>query len=879
MAITFYGAKLRDDGSVLDNRFIEFNIAKASQMSFENVVDYVAPDFIAKAYVEKSALDVTPIDWHAAFLSVFDRTNSDNNDDLVGEEITFFKEANVNADRLGFTMKLVKRNGNDYTYIVGRRQNGIGMIVLFESYAFGSSYKLSFIQNSTIAADTFEAMLANEETLSRASLNTVRNLNSADKMLFAPYTTRDADSRWDMKVLGYDQNSANAGKVGLFSFNNWYTMIMGQYKTLNMISLDLAVPTKKITKIDLTLPVTLEDIEAKVYTKETNPFPDDLLPYVNYCSMEFQYGTDILYLLDDIDTSKTYTIALKNGELKIAYEDVVYSSGTRKAWVIKLLHNDISLNYVCSELKSLSHTNEYRFEGIRGIYMTCPPDFAAAAPSQWIGLVGEINNPYLYEYPYGPLNFFSEVCNLKKASTDLTYVGVDSEVRFGVLTTNYRNLEYSSAGEMIGYGYIDCYASGVDVDKNWWISFLEGSLPRRTINVGEGSVGGGISGSGGGAGSFDDSSDSNTSEGIFSDAATVIPNTISKIPNDFKIEVGQMYTLLYMDDAGIVKLAEALWKDSFLDYIKSKFSMMDPASLVMSVKLLPYFPGIDSNNLQIQQLGGFALDEPINCREAYAYTHYNAGEINIDGYFDCFLDYTNTRIQLFLPFVGDVELSTSDVMNHTLKLRASFDNMAGIVVYMLTDENDNIIGSWNATCTVDIPLTSGDYTGKIDGMIQAAVQAGAMAMTAGASSVAFAGTVTETATVMGKGGAVTQTSSMKTGEFFNENTNTASNALTQSSNVLGNALNTKPGSGTSSSYSGIAGVLSHLRPCIKITSNKSPIPADYKEIQGYPSNVSVQLSECSGYTEINTVHLENMGYATAEEIAEIEEALKRGVIF
>lgn len=879
MAITFYGAKLQDDGSVVDNRFIEFNIAKASQMSFENVVDYVATDFIAKAYVEKSALDVTPIDWHAAFLSVFDRTNSDNNDDLVGEEITFFKEANVNADRLGFTMKLVKRNGNDYTYIVGRRQNGIGMIVLFESYAFGSSYKLSFIQNSTIAADTFEAMLANEETLSRASLNTVRNLNSADKMLFAPYTTRDADSRWDMKVLGYDQYSANAGKVGLFSFNNWYTMIMGQYKTLNMISLDLAVPTKKITKIDLTLPVTLEDIEAKVYTKETNPFPDDLLPYVNYCSMEFQYGTDILYLLDDINTSKTYTIALKNGELKIAYEDVVYSSGTRKAWVIKLLHNDISLNYVCSELKSLSHTNEYRFEGIRGIYMTCPPDFAAAAPSQWIGLVGEINNPYLYEYPYGPLNFFSEVCNLKKASTGLTYVGVDSEVRFGVLTTNYRNLEYASAGEMIGYGYIDCYASGVDVDKNWWISFLEGSLSRRTINVGEGSIGGGISGAGGGAGGFDDSTATDTATGIFGDTARQIPKTVKTIPENFKIEVGQMYSLLYMDDEGIKRLADALWKEGLLDWYKSKFASGEPASLVMSIKLLPYFPGIDSNNIQINKLAGFLLDEPITCREAYAYTHYDAGTIDLGAtddnkYFGDFLDFTNTRIFLYLPFIGDVELSTSDVMYKKINLRASFDNMAGVVVYMLTDENNNIIGSWNASCTVDIPITSGDFTAKIDGMVEAAVQAVAFAATGGASSLMFAAAKTMKSAGNKKSAKALAGESAElrdiSQEIFENNTIIES---------IGNALDTKPGASSSSSYSGIAGVLSHLQPCLKIVSNKAPRPANYKELVGYPSNATVTLSECSGYTEIDTIHLENMGYATAEEIEEIETLLKQGVIF
>lgn len=873
MAIKFYGAKLLENGSVQDNKFVEFNIPIILEYHEKRTNGYVAPNFVVQTYVEKDKIDEPAINWFTAFLEVFGRTLSDDNSDLVGEEVTFFNEANVNADKVGFTFKLLNLNGTVFRFRLGRAQNGIGMIIVANSAGNGV---LNFYQNPVTGASTFSELLANEETFSAnaATASAVRNLLSADNMLFAPYYFNDNYTY--AQHLFVEVNRVNEQRAGLMSFNNWYTMITGQYRSKNVVKLKLAVPQKGLEYIDLSLPIFVENMEAKMYTLDTQPFPE-VLPYRNYTSLECQYGTDLLYLLDNLDVKTTHTIQLQNGYIEFKYDKVYAEEYSANAWVINLHHDDAGLIYATKYLYSFEHTTGSSFGQTRGIYLMCPPEYANSNPSSWGNLVGELEAPYLYEYPNAPLCFFSEIYNLPYSSTGLEYKGTSSTNLFPVFTTNFRDLSMGTIAESLASSIV-CYATGVTIDKAWWKSFLAGAIPRREINVGDGSIGGGISGSGGGDGSFDDSSDNNTSEGIFGDDAIIIPNTISKISNDFKIEVGQMYTLLYMDDAGIVKLAETLWKDSFLDYIKSKFSIMEPASIVMSVKLLPYFPGIDSNNLQLQNLGGFVLDNPITCREAYAYTHYDAGEINIDGYFDCFLDYTNTRIQLFLPFVGDVELSTSDVMNHTINLRASFDNMAGIVVYMLTDENNNIVGSWNARCTVDIPITSGDYTGKIDGMIQAAVQAGAMAMTAGASSVVFAGTTTETANVMGTG-EVSQASTKKTGEFFNENANTTSNALSQSSKVVGNALSTKPGSGTSSSYSGIAGVLSHLRPCIKITSNKSPLPADYKEIQGYPSNVSVQLSECEGYTEINTVHLENMGYATEEEIEEIEEFLKRGVIF
>ena len=50
------------------------------------------------------------------------------------------------------------------------------------------------------------------------------------------------------------------------------------------------------------------------------------------------------------------------------------------------------------------------------------------------------------------------------------------------------------------------------------------------------------------------------------------------------------------------------------------------------------------------------------------------------------------------------------------------------------------------------------------------------------------------------------------------------------------------------------------------------------EFIGYPSLITVQLTELKGYTEVQSIHLENIP-ATQEELAEIESLLEGGVIF
>ena len=75
------------------------------------------------------------------------------------------------------------------------------------------------------------------------------------------------------------------------------------------------------------------------------------------------------------------------------------------------------------------------------------------------------------------------------------------------------------------------------------------------------------------------------------------------------------------------------------------------------------------------------------------------------------------------------------------------------------------------------------------------------------------------------------------------------------------------------------GALGILTPYIIINRPMQSLAANFNDFNGYPSNITADLSTVAGYTEIDVIHLENMGeQITSVEIDEIETLLKQGVI-
>ena len=88
----------------------------------------------------------------------------------------------------------------------------------------------------------------------------------------------------------------------------------------------------------------------------------------------------------------------------------------------------------------------------------------------------------------------------------------------------------------------------------------------------------------------------------------------------------------------------------------------------------------------------------------------------------------------------------------------------------------------------------------------------------------------------------------------------------------------KPTVEKSGAMGGTGGMLGVQTPYMILTRPRQALPRDQNKFIGYPSFITVRLGDLSGYTEIDSIHLENVP-ATESELSEIESLLKSGVIF
>ena len=214
------------------------------------------------------------------------------------------------------------------------------------------------------------------------------------------------------------------------------------------------------------------------------------------------------------------------------------------------------------------------------------------------------------------------------------------------------------------------------------------------------------------------------------------------------------------------------------------------------------------------------------------------GSLQIDKYFNDARDYTMTKFRLFLPFFGFVDLDAYDLIESTVKLSARIDVYTGDGVYFVDISRGNMSSqmySYQFNCKLDIPFSSAkkDIGSALVGM------GGAMMM-----SIA-----------------------------------TENPAPMIASGVSGAMQAAKQEFRHSSNYNSNVGFMGIMRPYFIINRPVNGEAFDFESFQGVATNKTVYLKNLKGFTKVKEIHLENMGYATEEEIAEIEEALKRGVIF
>lgn len=215
------------------------------------------------------------------------------------------------------------------------------------------------------------------------------------------------------------------------------------------------------------------------------------------------------------------------------------------------------------------------------------------------------------------------------------------------------------------------------------------------------------------------------------------------------------------------------------------------------------------------------------------------GTVTIKERWGAYLDYDPyTELSIYVPFIGIKNIKADDVMGKTIRLMYNIDILSGACVAYLRIEGGSVMYEWAGQCAEQIPITGANWDNIFSTAIGTAATLGG-ALFAPASAPVLSGAVASAAV---------------------------------------QAVAAKPRIERSGAMNGITGFLGQLRPYVIRTIPEAYIPNDQNKFIGYPSYVSVNLGELSGYNEVASIHLENIP-ATGDELSELESILKGGAIF
>lgn len=275
-----------------------------------------------------------------------------------------------------------------------------------------------------------------------------------------------------------------------------------------------------------------------------------------------------------------------------------------------------------------------------------------------------------------------------------------------------------------------------------------------------------------------------------------------------------------------------LWSSNFVEQIKRLF--VDPMQAIIGVHKV--FSPVSTSGTQTIKAG--YLDSGVSANVVSdQYTTIDCGTVSVNEFFGNVFDYEPfTTINCYLPFIGVVQLSTSDVMRGKVNITYGVDVITGAClakIKIIRDGNSAIIYSYGGSCAVHYPVSSGSYSGIISGLISAAVGVG---------------------------------TSIATG-----------NPLAVVGGVVSGIHQAKLDVNKSGGFTGASGAVGPKIPYLIISRPQIAMARGFDVMTGYPANQLVQVKDCEGYIKCKETHIES-NKATQEELNTIETMLKNGIL-
>lgn len=309
-------------------------------------------------------------------------------------------------------------------------------------------------------------------------------------------------------------------------------------------------------------------------------------------------------------------------------------------------------------------------------------------------------------------------------------------------------------------------------------------------------------------------------------------------------------TAYKMDTANLRELGKCLFSQTITDALLNV--LINPLDFIVSLNVFPCSPSVGSavpiklgrwecrSGSLTGALGFNASGNPLT--HQFSNPPLDFGTIQIPENWGSFLDYTHTRIELYLPFIGTVDLDVSECMGGTVNVQYTIDYFTGMCVANvlclrpITLASGKVIGnrpaqhSYQGNCAIQVPLSSESYGSMLGNIINSCTR------------------------LIG---------------------NPAMAPITLAEGVL-NGLNQSVT--TKGSIVANAGFCSVLKPYVRITRPITAAPESYQQVVGYPSYINTSLGYCEGFCQCEDINLSGITGATESELEEIRALCKDGII-
>lgn len=273
------------------------------------------------------------------------------------------------------------------------------------------------------------------------------------------------------------------------------------------------------------------------------------------------------------------------------------------------------------------------------------------------------------------------------------------------------------------------------------------------------------------------------------------------------------------------------------DFIENLVKTVEPIQTVIALNIIP-----NASTIKDEFKSGIILGNYNTNIEGYNVTDQiydvNCGSIMINRYFGDFMDFNPyTKIELFLPYIGIMEISPDEAMGKELSVTYRIDSLSGSCLAFITI-GGNIVYQRSGNLSVQIPLDGQLYSVNKQNVIMGTLSAGI--------------------------------------GFLTGNPVAAASGASMLANEAVSVIGQKKQIAHASDSSMTVGYMGVQYPYLIITRPEQSKPENYKELYGYPSNITAKLQDLNGFTKVDNIHLDGIP-ATAQEINELYKLLREGV--